>query len=70
MVDQNAILNDPQFVPFITHSGQCLVTHDDEGRFLVVSSTLSARFTDATQEGKTKTWLKAPPRQVRSKKKG
>lgn len=57
--DQLAILNDPTFVPFITHDGQCLMTHDPEGRFLIVSSTLRIRFSDATHEGRGhETWMR------------
>ena len=68
MLDQTTILNDPEMTPFITHDGHCLKTHDDEGRFLIVSDSLNVRFTDATQDGKTRTWLKTPPRHVRSNK--
>ena len=69
MDDQTSILNDPTMTPFITHDGECLKTHEDEGRFLIVSSSLPARFTDATEDD-NKNWLKTPPRQVRSTKQG
>jgi hypothetical protein len=69
MADQNSILNDPTMTPFITHDGECLVTGDPEGRFLIVSSSLPVRFTDATDDD-NKYWLKTPPRQVRSTKQG
>lgn len=68
MDDQTSILNDPKMVPFITHDGECLITHDYQ-RFLIVSSSLLARFTDATEDD-NKNWLKTPPRQVRSTKQG
>jgi hypothetical protein len=67
MADQTSILNDPGMTPFITHDGECLITHDH--RFLIVSSSLLVRFTDATDDD-NKYWLKTPPRQVRSTKQG
>jgi hypothetical protein len=69
MADQTTILNDPTMIPFITHDGECLVTGDTEGRFLIVSSSLLTRFTDSTDDD-NKYWLKTPPRQVRSTKQG
>lgn len=63
MADQLAVINDSKMVPFISHNNHCLVTHDD--RILIISSTQTVRFTDATSDGKTKTWLKRPVRHVR-----
>lgn len=47
-IDQLSILNDPNMVPFITHDGRCFITHKEPQRFLIVRSTLRARFVDST----------------------
>ena len=67
MSDQNSVLNDPNFVPFITHDGSLLRTHvNQDERILIVSSSLATRFTDATQDD-NRNWLRTPIRQMRGK---
>lgn len=62
MIDQNGILNSPEFTPFISGpGGHCFITnHQGEVRFLIARSSLNGRVTDATRTpGKRETWGKA-----------
>lgn len=64
MIDPNSILNDPNFTPL---SADSTVFVTEDGTFIIVSSTLPARF-NGTRYGKTKSWLKTPRRYVKGKK--
>ena len=62
MADGNNIINDPHYVPLADHSGTVFATED--GTIIIVSSDLSVRYA-STEYGKTKTWLKTPPRYLK-----
>ena len=56
------VVNDPNYVPLCTHTGDILVT--DDGTVLIVSTTLRVHG-DMTYGNRG--WLKAPPFRVRQK---
>ncbi len=64
MTDPLSILNDPTMVP-LSADGPLFVTED--GTFIIVSSSLPVRYS-STMFGKTRTWLRTPPRYIKGKK--
>ena len=65
MIDSNTIINDSNFVPLAADGGVIFATED--GTFIIVSSSLPARFPN-TAYGKSRTWLRTPPRYIKGKK--
>lgn len=70
MIDPNSILNDPRMTPITTHDGRLLVTDnrgDQLDAFIIARSSLPVRYA-STMFGKTRTWLRTPPRYIKGRK--
>ena len=62
-MNTSAIINDPNYVPLASEAGDLLIT-EDETRFIIVSSTLNYRSTDATALGSKTKWMNREVRYV------